>query len=206
MAIARGIGVRRAARRSQAVLAACVLLLAGACEDEVVSVDRGMGGGAPAAAAAAPAAAGAAATPTADDMLSFKDEDFVESEQNRDPFRSYSTAFQGAASEDANVNPQRPVIMPTTAVESMRLLAIISGLSRPKAMLTDSLGVGYVVERGDYIGRGKVVQSSGNVAMTLNWRVDRIRENEVVLTRADPTDPNRPPLSRIINMRDNPVQ
>jgi hypothetical protein len=91
--------------------------------------------------------------------------------------------------------------MPTTAVESMRLIAVIGGLPRPKAMLLDPLGVGYVVERGDYIGRAKVLQTTGSVSMTLNWRVDRIRENEVVLTRADPTDPTRPPLSRIIGMR-----
>ena len=36
------------------------------------------------------------------------------------------------------------------------------------------------------------------MAVTLNWRVDRIRPNEVVLTREDPTAPNRPPLTRII--------
>jgi hypothetical protein len=84
----------------------------------------------------------------------------------------------------------------------MKLMAIVSGMPRPKAMLIDSLGVGYVVERGDFVGRGKVLQASGSVQMVLNWRVDRIRENEVVLTRADATDPSRPPLTRIITMRE----
>jgi len=97
---------------------------------------------------------------------------------------------------------QRTVVMPDTPVEEMKLIAVVSGLARPKAMLTDSHNVGYVVQRGDYIGRPKVFQTTGSVAMTLNWRVDRIRENEVVLTRQDPSDPGRPPLSRIISMRD----
>jgi type IV pilus assembly protein PilP len=97
---------------------------------------------------------------------------------------------------------QRFVKMPETAVEEMRLIAIISGLTRPKAMLTDQHGVGYVVERGDYIGRPKVFQTTGSVAMTLNWRVDRIRDTEVVLTRQDPQELGRPPLSRIISMHE----
>jgi type IV pilus assembly protein PilP len=62
--------------------------------------------------------------------------------------------------------------------------------------------VGYVVQRGDYLGRPQVFQTTGSVAVTLNWRVDRIRDTEVVLTRGDPSDPSRTPLSRIISMRD----
>jgi type IV pilus assembly protein PilP len=58
------------------------------------------------------------------------------------------------------------------------------------------------VERGDYIGRPKVFQTTGSVAMTLNWRVDRIRDTEVVLTRQDPQELGRPPLSRIISMHE----
>jgi type IV pilus assembly protein PilP len=92
--------------------------------------------------------------------------------------------------------------MPETAVEEMKLIAVITGLTRPKAMLVDAHNVGYVVQRGDYIGRPKVSQTIGNVAMTLNWRVDRIRDNELVLTLQDPSDPGRPPLSRIISMRE----
>lgn len=151
--------------------------------------------------AAAPAEAKKVAKtmPTAD-SLSFKDDDFVESEHNRDPFREYSSAFKVRGAEVSG-DSQRTVIMPTTAVESMKLIAIVSGMPRPKAMLTDPMNVGFVVERGDYIGRPKVLQTSGSVSMTLNWRVDRIRENEVVLTRQDPTDPTRPPLSRIITLR-----
>jgi type IV pilus assembly protein PilP len=165
------------------------------CEEKIEQSGRGMSNG--------PATGGKTAQvlPKATEALSFKDDDFVESDHNRDPFRSYANLL-GPRRLEASAESQRSVIMPTTAVESMKLIAIISGLSRPKAMLTDTLGVGYVVQRGDYIGTPKVFQTTGSVAMTLNWRVDRIRDTEVVLTRQDPSDPSRMPLSRIISMRD----
>lgn len=182
------------------VLLGAGLLLAG-CEDEVVQQGRGLGGGAPAAPAAAGPGAAAAGTATKEKaVIAYKDEDFVESMTNRDPFKIYSTTMRAElAGADGSV--QRRVYMATTAVEEMRLIAIITGVPKPKAMLVDPLGVGYVVERGDYVGRPKVVQASGNVAMTLNWRVDRIRENEVVLTQEDATDPTRTALTKIIPLR-----
>jgi len=166
------------------------------CEDTPEQTGRGVEGGTPA--AAKPSAPPASKI---SEQLVYKDEDFVESERNRDPFRSYAASFRGRGPEAAP-ETQRSVIMPNTNVEEMKLIAIISGLTRPKAMLTDPRGVGYVVQRGDYLGRPKVFQTTGSVAMTLNWRVDRIRDTEVVLTRQDPSDPGRPPLSRIISMRD----
>ena len=73
-------------------------------------------------------------------------------------------------------------------------------------MILDPTDVGHVVERGMFIGRAQVVQASANVAMTLNWRVDRIRENEVVLSRQDPTDPSRPPLIHVIPLHEEVAQ
>jgi type IV pilus assembly protein PilP len=177
----------------RATLLACVISIG--CDETVEQTGRGMSNG------PAVAAKSAQAQPKVMEGLSFKDDDFVESDHNRDPFRSYASSF-GPHKLEASAESQRSVIMPTTAVESMKLIAIISGLARPKAMLTDVQGVGYVVQRGDYIGTPKVFQTTGSVAMTLNWRVDRIRDTEVVLTRQDPSDPSRMPLSRIISMRD----
>ena len=152
--------------------------------------------------AAGPAAAAKpAAAPAKLESLAFKDDDFVESERHRDPFRSFALGRKGPKETEIGEN-QRQVIMPETAVEDMKLIAVISGLTRPKAMLTDSHNVGYVVQRGDYVGRPKVFQTTGSVSMTLNWRVERIRDNEVVLTRQDPSEQGRPPLSRIISMHD----
>ena len=167
--------------------------------------DDGHGGSAPAGraapAAAAPAAApgaGAAGAPDAPlAIIAYKDEDFVESLRNRDPFRSYTIEFRAKVAEDV----QRRVIMPATAIEEMTLIAIITGMPRPKAMLVDTAGVGHVVERGDYVGRPRLIQAAGSVSMALNWRVDRIRDNEVVLTQQDPTDPTRSSLTKIIPLR-----
>jgi type IV pilus assembly protein PilP len=149
-------------------------------------------------------AASAASAPiaAADQKLVLRDEDFVESERNRDPFRSYAFNTGAKNGPEPVADPQRPVVMPDTAVEEMRLIAVVLGLSRPKAMLTAPDGVGYVVQRGDYLGKPKVLQATGSVPMTLNWRVDRIREHEVVLTRQDPTDASHTPMSRIITMVD----
>jgi type IV pilus assembly protein PilP len=181
--------------------AACLLgvsLLVCACGDEPSQQSgRGMSGG-DGAAAPRPSPPVVAKV----EGLSFKDDDFVESERHRDPFRSFALGSRAKGGESGVAENQRMVIMPETAVEDMKLIAVISGMTRPKAMLTDSKNVGYVVQRGDYVGRPKVFQSTGSVAMTLNWRVERIRDNEVVLTRQDPAEQGRPPLSRIISMHD----
>jgi Tfp pilus assembly protein PilP len=196
---------RAATRRGYSVLALALALMA--CgEDEPVSTTRGFEGAKPAAARPAAAAAGGAiaeggAGTTAAgprEPVAYKDEDFVESISNRDPFKVYTTQYRADLPEGA----QRRVYMPTTAVEEMRLIAIVTGVAKPKAMLLDPVGVGHVVERGDYVGRPKVIQASGNVAMTLNWRVDRIRENEVVLTQEDATDPTRIAMTKIIPLRE----
>ena len=177
-------------------LGAALLLVAAGCEDEAQTAAAP-----PAAAAPATAAAGAASSSPLDmTVATLQDNDFVESEGNRDPFRSYADAFKGKGPSVA----QRAVLMPNTPIESMRLIAIISGVEQPRAMLVDEKGVGHVTTRGDFVGRAEVVQSGGaeNLAITINWRVDRIRENEVVLAREDPTGPNRPPLTRVIPLHE----
>jgi hypothetical protein len=171
-----------------------------AAESAPEPVAKKRGGSAPGPAAAGAAGAAGAATPAAaadatdKEPLVLSDDDFVESLHNRDPFRAYSMAMKAKAPDEM----QRLVVMPTTDIEEMTLIAIITGMPRPKAMLVDASQVGFVVERGDFVGRPKIVQAAGSVSMALNWRVDRIRENEVVLTQQDPTDPTRPGLTKII--------
>lgn len=125
-----------------------------------------------------------------------RESDFAESDGNRDPFRNFAIELKGKVP----VVAQRTVLMPTTPLKSMRLIAIISGIDQPRAMIVDERGVGYVTTRGDFVGMADVVQTGGaeNLPVALNWRVDRIRENEVVLAREDPTGPNRPPLIQVI--------
>ncbi|MEM6961446.1 MAG: hypothetical protein AAF550_06875 [Myxococcota bacterium] len=156
--------------------------------------------------AIAPSRAAEAPPPEPDDAaeadagftaLGYRDEHFVELDvQNRDPFRGYARVFKVRPSGSV----QRRVTMPSVAIDEMSLIAIVSGSDQPRAMLVDPQGVGHVVKRGEYIGRAEIVQTGGEDAMpvTLNWRVDRIRPAEVVLTRDDPTAPSRPPLTRVV--------
>jgi len=129
------------------------------------------------------------------------DEAFVEVDvQNRDPFRNYAQLFKVR-----NVQPpQRRVLLSTLTIDQMRLKAIISGVPQPVAQVLDEHGVGHTIRRGDYIGRPEVIQTGGaeGVTVMLNWRVDRIRPNEVVLTREDPNAPDQLPLTRIIALHD----
>jgi type IV pilus assembly protein PilP len=148
----------------------------------------------PLAAAAAAAASGAPAP-----IPTYRDTDFVESDRNRDPFRSFANELKAKVPMTA----QRAVIMPNTPVDAMRLIAIVTGINQPRAMLVDEKGVGYVTARGDFVGRADVVQGGGSESLpiALNWRVDRIRETEIVLAREDPSAPNRPPLTKVIALR-----
>lgn len=204
---------RASARRQLLPLLAIAAWVAACGEEEAVqrSSSRGFGGGtgtapvtkvsatgASSGTAAQAEGAGGEGEETVREAIVYRDEDFVESERNRDPFRSYIGAFRAQSPDEL----QRRVIMPTTSIEEMRLIAIIGGLPRPKAMLVDPMGMGHTVERGDYVGRPQVIQATGSVAMVLNWRIDRIRDNEVVLTRQDPTDPTRPSLTRVIPLHE----
>lgn len=141
-----------------------------------------------------------AAGPTAQ---TYADSDFVEADTNRDPFRAYTSLFV-PHTPVADRAPQRTVILDHVAVEEMHLIAIVSGVASPTAMITGTDGTGYSVQRGDYVGRAEIVQTGGDdsVPVTLNWRVDRIRDDSIILTREDPTAPNRPPLTRELALHD----
>ncbi len=183
-----------------ALVSACVLGT-GCGDDEETQSYRGLGPGAeqkPAAPADAPSQAGSAELGM---PAVYSDSDFSETDiENRDPFRSYAKAFKAQAAAPA----QRRVLMPGTSLDEMRLIAIITGIETPRAMLTDTSSVGHVVRRGDYIGRPEVVQTGGSEGMpvTLNWRVDRIRQGSVVLTREDPSSPDKPPLTRVMALNE----
>lgn len=134
--------------------------------------------------------------------LSYNDSDFVEADTNRDPFRTYTNLFVPHTVEAGHV--QRTVIMDHTAVDEMHLIAIVSGVANPSAMLVGTDGTGHTVHRGDFVGRAEIVQTGGedSIPVTLNWRVERIRADAVILSREDPTAPNRPPLTREIALHD----
>lgn len=184
------------------VLASLLGLAVAGCEEENIQVGRGTAPTAPPPPGAPPAAtaeeADAGMQPTV-----YRDEDFAESDTNRDPFRSFEEMFIVDPPELDRGG--RDVTMPDTSIEEMRLIGVVTGFANPRAMIVDREGVGHVVRRGDYLGRSEVVQVGGTeqLPVTLNWRVDRIRDSEIVLIREDPTAPNRPPLTRVLTLRED---
>lgn len=190
--------------RLQTLLSVASLCLLSACEGETITVGASPGAtppaGGPATEVAAPAPeAEVVAEPAAPAATTYRDEDFVEAATNRDPFRPFAHLFVPVVGGGA-IPVQRQVRLDSTAIDDMRLIAIVSGVPNPSAMILDTEGTGHTVHRGDYIGRPDYVSTGGaeSVPMTLNWRIDRISPAEVILTRDDPSAPNRMALTRVM--------
>ncbi len=69
----------------------------------------------------------------------------------------------------------------------------------PRAMMLDPNSVGWVIKRGDYVGRPDTVHTGGSngTDYQLYWRVDRVRADDIVLSREDRAL-NAPPATRVI--------
>jgi type IV pilus assembly protein PilP len=146
---------------------------------------------------ASPAAADTAAPPP---PMDFQDSDFAETEQNRDPFRSFADLF--AARESGGVRTQRTVVLEEYSVDELKLIGVVSRINPAKAMLVDPQGQGHVVHRGDFVGKAERVQATNaDTEFELNWRIDRIREGDLVLIREDPSNPDVPSATRVIALR-----
>jgi type IV pilus assembly protein PilP len=74
-------------------------------------------------------------------------------------------------------------------------------------MLVDPTGRGWVVVKGQFIGRAEVVHSGGPGGMDyeLNWRVDRIRDTDIVLVREDPAHSDVPAATRVIALKTDKI-
>jgi type IV pilus assembly protein PilP len=59
------------------------------------------------------------------------------------------------------------------------------------------------VQRGQLVGRPEVMQAAGpgGAAYEVNWRIDRIRDGDIVLIREDPQNPDVPAATRVIPLR-----
>jgi len=127
----------------------------------------------------------------------YTETDFVESDHNRDPFRSFLVQNQPVNRQALN---QRKVELAQYSVDELKLVAIVTGGEHPSAMFVDPSGRGTVVYRGTFICRPEIVHIGGSNGpeYQLNWRVDRIREGDVVLIREDPAQPSIPPATRVV--------
>ncbi|MCC6553758.1 MAG: pilus assembly protein PilP [Polyangiaceae bacterium] len=130
----------------------------------------------------------------------FQEADFSESDRTRDPFRSFETLF--ASQGRGRVTIQRTVLVDRYALDELKLAGVV-GRSPARALLVDPAGMGWVLKVGDFVGKAELVHSGGPTGtdVALNWRVDRIRESDVVFIREDPSHPDIPPTTRVISLR-----
>jgi type IV pilus assembly protein PilP len=149
------------------------------------------------AALAASASASASGLPPELKAPEYTENDFVESDRNRDPFRSFIVQNQQVNRQTLN---QRKVELAQYSIDELKLVAIVQGADQPRAMFIDPSGKGTVVYKGTFICRPEVVHIGGSNGpeYQLNWRVDRIRDTDVVLIREDPAQPAIPPATRVI--------
>jgi type IV pilus assembly protein PilP len=150
--------------------------------------------------AIASAAPAGSALPNVD----FQQFDFSESEHSRDPFRSFEQTFVEETRSTAK--SQRQVVLQDYSIDELKLVGIVTGVPDAKAMLVDPQLKGHVVQRGQFIGKAEIVHgdSKGAPAYEVNWRIDRIRDGDIVLVREDPKNPEVPSSTRVIPLHTDP--
>ncbi len=158
---------------------------------------------APAAAAAGTPAGSASAAPEMPPPPKFDvvEAEFTESERSRDPFRAFTDIFKEESKGTAK--SQREVVLSQFAIDELKLIGIVTRVEPAKAMLVDPGGTGHVVQRGQFVGKADIVQAAGRTGASyeINWRVDRIRDGDIVLIREDPANPDVPSATRVIPLR-----
>jgi type IV pilus assembly protein PilP len=179
-------------------LACIVALLAIACEEEISHAPPGLVDPQ----AAKPSARAALETKPADApaAVQFQEAEFTESERSRDPFRSFANSF--AEEARTKVKSQREVLLDQYTVDELRLVGIVTRVTPERALLIDPTGKGHIIQRGQFVGRAEIVQGGASGAdYEINWRVERIRDTDIVLVRDDPSNPDVPSATRIVPLR-----
>jgi type IV pilus assembly protein PilP len=190
---------------------ATVACMTAACGEEAQSQGRSSASRnkAPSGAAPAPAPNETEAPAEEEQVQESTDDDrllpeaaFIETDENRDPFRSFVAVFATQAlPEDDLVVPRPTVLLEDVDVDQMRLVAIVSGAGgNPRAMVIAPDGKGWVLQRGDYVGRGERVRlGPGQPEREINWRVVRVRPDRIILVREDPVQAG-PPVTRVMRL------
>jgi type IV pilus assembly protein PilP len=149
--------------------------------------------------------AGADASPEANlpplPLREFQESDFSETDRSRDPFRSFAASFV-VKIEGRPGGRQKHVLIERYALDELKLVGVVSR-GEPRALLTDPTGLGWVVKVGDFVGKAEIVHSGGPTGtdIAINWRIDRIRDGDVVFLREDPSHPEIPPTTRVLALR-----
>lgn len=130
--------------------------------------------------------------------------DFNESARSRDPFVSFASTF--AADAKNRVRSQREVVLDQYTLDELKLAGLVTRIRPSRAMLIDPTQKGHFVTEGQFIGKSEVVRGGESGAdYEINWRIDRIRENDIVLVREDPANPDVPSATRVIPLRPDDV-
>lgn len=175
------------------------------CEDEVPPPPAAAPAAAPGAPAAAPGAPGPNAAPPGEPeglpplpVIDFQERDFQESPINRDPFRNFSEPAELPQADTAN-KVRAEVLVSNYALEELKIVGIVTG-SVGRVLVNDPTGLGWVLRVGDFVGREEGGRSASGTTSASHWRLDRIRENDVVFIRESP-DPSTPATTRVLSMR-----
>ena len=125
-----------------------------------------------------------------------------EAVDGRDPFQS-AVPVPGAVTPPRAAD-DRPRKSKRFTIDELKLVGIVSTSDSPRAMLVDPRGKGWVVTRGELLGRAEVIHD-GEGDHPVSWRVDRIRESEVVLVREDAARSTVPSSTRVLALHHAPV-
>jgi hypothetical protein len=131
------------------------------------------------------------------------EDSFIESPTRRDPFRSFIVPL--TKKSDTAAMPQVEALLTEFRLDELELIAIISGSGTrsgaPMAMVVDPTGLGHIIHRGNFVGRGETVRKvhSGEEVL-IYWRVARIREDAVVFEREDPFSPTETTVTKVLSL------
>ncbi len=116
---------------------------------------------------------------------------FIEGPKHRDPFRAYINVVVNQ--EEVKKTVQREIKLKEYDVAELKLIAIITNIGDPRAMVVTPAKEGIVLRRGDYVGKADFVDpGAGGNKIQVNWRVARIHgtgkeeERGIYLVRDDP--------------------
>lgn len=186
------------ARRALSIAGAALLLGSVACGDEEPAAAAAKASTAPAAKKGRKEAAEEPKLPPP--PVPSGPIDFADAARWRDPFASYAGEFAREAKK--RVKSQREVLLDQYTLDELKLTGLITGIRPARAMLIDPTKTGHVVHEGQFVGRPEVVQGGTSGAeYEINWRVDRIRDTDIVFVREDPANPDVPTATRVIPLR-----
>jgi type IV pilus assembly protein PilP len=173
-----------------------------ACEDEAPPAPPSAPAQPGAEAGADPQAAKSAAAGPSDlpplPVADFAERDFQESPANRDPFKNFTEQIDAPLPSETSSDKQE-VLVGKYALEELKIVGIVTG-TVARVLVQDPTGLGWVLRVGDFVGREEGVRGGQGTTVPVHWRLDRIRQNDVVFIRESP-DPSTPATTRVISMR-----